>query len=276
MTQKNAGFSLVELSIVLVILGLLVGGILGGQSLIKAAELRTITTDVSSYLTAVNTFRGKYFALPGDMKNATRFWGAQAGGTADGYDSTCAGLGAGAPATGQATCNGNGDGRIGVYDGSASGRKYETFRAWQHLSNAGLVPGQYTGVTNGNTPNNIITPGGNAPAAKINGGAYNLTWFGDDPPYMADLVIYPGNYGNVIVMGAPGGYHAMGHGAVLSAEDAWNIDTKLDDGRPGTGVVRGRYYSSPDWCATGADPDTAEYRLNIDAIECALIFITGF
>ncbi|PZP83692.1 MAG: type II secretion system protein, partial [Azospirillum brasilense] len=56
------GFSLVELSIVLVILGLLTGGILGGQSLIRAAELRTISTDANRYITAAQTFRDKYFA----------------------------------------------------------------------------------------------------------------------------------------------------------------------------------------------------------------------
>ena len=69
-------FSLVELSIVLVILGLLVGGILTGQSLIRAAELRSVTTEFSQYQTAVMTFRDKYFAIPGDMKNARDFWGA--------------------------------------------------------------------------------------------------------------------------------------------------------------------------------------------------------
>lgn len=61
----NGGFSLVELSIVLVILGLLTGGILGGQSLIKAAELRAVTTELDAFQTATNTFRQKYFALPG-------------------------------------------------------------------------------------------------------------------------------------------------------------------------------------------------------------------
>ena len=69
----DKGFSLVELSIVLVILGLLIGGILTGQSLIRAAELRSVTTQYQGYVTAVNTFRDKYFALPGDMPNAIDF-----------------------------------------------------------------------------------------------------------------------------------------------------------------------------------------------------------
>jgi len=53
---RRHGFSLVELSIVLVILGLLTGGILGGQSLIRAAELRSIASDLFRYGTAVNSF----------------------------------------------------------------------------------------------------------------------------------------------------------------------------------------------------------------------------
>ena len=69
-------FSLVELSIVLVILGLLTGGILAGQSLIRAAELRAVTTEYQRYVAAVQTFRDKYMALPGDMPNAIAFWGA--------------------------------------------------------------------------------------------------------------------------------------------------------------------------------------------------------
>lgn len=273
--QRRNGFSLVELSIVLVILGLLTGGILGGQSLIKAAELRTVTTDVGNYIAAVNTFRGKYFSLPGDMNNAVRFWGAQAGSLNDGRDNTCASLNQNSPATGKPTCNGNGDGMIGTYDGSASIRKYETFRAWQHLANAGLIAGSYTGVTNGNTPNAIITPSGNAPAAKINNGAYNLTWFGTDPDAGGAGAIYPGNYGNIIVMGKPGGFHAMATDPALTPTDAWGIDTKMDDGNPAKGKVRGRYNTGAN-CTTSTDEDIAEYRLNTDAIECPIFFLTGF
>ena len=70
-TRKNQGFTLVELSIVLVILGLLVGGVLTGQSLIRAAELRTVSTQYATFSTAVNTFRDKYFTIPGDMTNAS-------------------------------------------------------------------------------------------------------------------------------------------------------------------------------------------------------------
>ena len=104
--MKNHAFSLVELSIVLVILGLLTGGVLTGQSLIKAAELRSVTTELNQWQTVVNTFKGKYFAIPGDMSNAHLFWGS-AGGSGfidDGCES--------ATGTGTQTCSGDGNGLL--------------------------------------------------------------------------------------------------------------------------------------------------------------------
>ena len=77
---EQQGFSLVELSIVLVILGLLVGGILSGQSLIRASELRSVTTEYQTYVTSLGTFRDRYFALPGDLSNAASFWSTVASG----------------------------------------------------------------------------------------------------------------------------------------------------------------------------------------------------
>src|SRR5215475_14851525 len=61
------GFTLVELSIVLVIIGLIVGGVLVGQDMIKAAELRSTISQIEKYNTAVNTFRDKYRYIPGDI-----------------------------------------------------------------------------------------------------------------------------------------------------------------------------------------------------------------
>jgi prepilin-type N-terminal cleavage/methylation domain-containing protein len=120
-TSKHA-FSLVELSIVLVVLGLLVGGVLSGRSLIRASELRSVTTEYLSFHTAVRAFRDKYFFLPGDMTNATDFWGTDPAGCG----SSAANLGV--------TCNGNGDGRI-----------TENPAAWEHLANSGLIAGSYRG-----------------------------------------------------------------------------------------------------------------------------------
>jgi prepilin-type N-terminal cleavage/methylation domain-containing protein len=70
MDSGRSGFTLIEMSIVLVVIGLLVGGVLVGQDLIRAAYVRAQISQIEKFNTAVNTFYGKYQALPGDM-NAT-------------------------------------------------------------------------------------------------------------------------------------------------------------------------------------------------------------
>jgi prepilin-type N-terminal cleavage/methylation domain-containing protein len=60
-------FNLIELSIVLVIIGLIVGGILVGRDLISAAAVRAQISQIEKYNQAVNTFRSKYGYLPGDI-----------------------------------------------------------------------------------------------------------------------------------------------------------------------------------------------------------------
>jgi prepilin-type N-terminal cleavage/methylation domain-containing protein len=105
-TNYKSGFTLVELSIVLMIIGLLVSGILVGKDMIRAAELRSITSEKDQIQTAVNLFKNKYLGLPGDLSNATDFWGTMPTGTCS---NTAAGASGG---TGTQTCNGDGDGII--------------------------------------------------------------------------------------------------------------------------------------------------------------------
>ena len=120
--MRQSAFSLIELSIVLVILGLLVGGILAGQSLIEAASLRAIGTEAEKYGIAINSFRVKYNALPGDFADAEKYWGS---------DTSCPWVVSTTPKT--ATCNGGGDGKI---ERRGDYRYYEVYRVWQHLANA--------------------------------------------------------------------------------------------------------------------------------------------
>src|ERR1017187_6744999 len=82
---RNRGFTLIELSIVLVVIGLIVGGVLVGQDLIKAAQVRAEVTQLEKFNSAVNTFRVKYAYLPGDIPDpdASRF-GFQARGSGEG------------------------------------------------------------------------------------------------------------------------------------------------------------------------------------------------
>jgi prepilin-type N-terminal cleavage/methylation domain-containing protein len=256
-SAKNCGFSLVELSIVLVILGLLTGGILTGQSLIRAAELRSITTEYNNYVVSVYTFKQKYFALPGDISNATQFWGE-----ADNDPATCSTT----ASLGKETCNGNGDGMIVGWPPDS----IEIMRAWQHLANAGLINGTYTGI--GGPANDYhCVPNVNSPEAKLSGGGYSFAYRGER---IAEVGYFDGSYGNVIEFGAANPWKSCDD-PILMPEESWNLDKKLDDGKPGRGKIR--TYTS-DWfpnCVDGTSLD-ADYRLNNEVVSCNLLFSTGF
>ena len=87
------GFTLLELSIVLVIIGLIVGGVTVGSEMIRQSQLQRIGKDAQTYLTAVNTFKLKYNALPGDFSRGYDYWGNNCAASA-------------------ANCNGNADNSI--------------------------------------------------------------------------------------------------------------------------------------------------------------------
>ncbi|WP_207212463.1 type II secretion system protein [Sphingobium cupriresistens] len=253
----RAAFSLVELSIVLVILGLLTGGILAGQSLIRAAELRAIPTEYDRWVAATQVFRDRYMALPGDMRNATAFWGFVAGNASDNYTTSCNTT----PSTDMRTCNGNGDGK--------SEASIEGFRFWQHLANAGLAEGNFTGMDDGG----FSVIGKNIPASKFGGGSGWQRHY-ISSPYAGTTHTFAGKYGSLFVFGKPSPSDYSLRSGVLGAQELWNIDTKMDDGRPATGNVRAYNYGPP--CTdTAADPTNmnAQYQLDSNTRACAAYFI---
>ena len=214
----QSAFSLVELSIVLVILGLLTGGILGGQSLIRAAELRSVSTEYNRYVAATQTFRDKYFALPGDMPNAATFWGlstACSGGDANGV------------------CNGNNNGRIDNPVGPNNAA--EAWQFWTQLAKAGLVEGQFSGIAGPTEPNGYsYVKGVNTPAPKLSDAVWAPLW---RDSVTVTPVSYAMNYGNHLLLARYVLNSSMGFGSLLLPEEAWNIDTKMDDGRPAQGNI---------------------------------------
>ena len=254
----NRGFSLVELSIVLVILGLLTGGILAGQSLIRASELRSVSTSFSKFQAAYYSFRDKYFAIPGDMATATKFWTSSGG---DGYNAACQ-----ASAVTTTTCNGNGDGQI-EYNSVAYG---ERFRAWQHLALAGLIEGSYTGrdgsAAQGNPADaNFEIPGTNVPQARLSNSYFGISYM---PPATGNAEWFDSAGGfNQAALGAKGGYP-------LKPEEQWNIDLKMDDGRPAYGIIV-TTTSTGSWapnCATTGVSATADYKLSYTSLACVLYY----
>lgn len=262
----QSAFSLVELSIVLVILGLLTGGILAGQSLIRAAELRAVPTEYSRWVTATRTFQDKYFALPGDMTNATAFWG-----TADAAN--CA-----LTMTGDArTCNGNGN---GTFDRSSSGNAgNEWFRFWQHLANAGLIEGNYAGIRFFSSGDGAESQqadnanrGYNTPASRMG----QSTWAVADASYVTGdanyFAIAPGStsivFGENLIAAPP-------RGRALRADEAWNIDTKKDDGIPTAGKVIGTFINSCTNAVSRTTLTNVQYNFTTTGTPCGLIFDLG-
>lgn len=233
-TPCHKAFSLVELSIVLVILGLLVGGILAGQSLIRASELRAISTEHARYFTAVQAFRNKYLSIPGDTATAVRLWGAA------------------------------------TVDGDASGTILgdEGFRFWQHLQLAGLVEGSLSGTA---TSSQAVI-GSNVPASKFPGAGWSAN---SNYNTAGDTNLYP--------IASPGTFFVFGttdttpvarfitSNWALKPVEAWNIDTKMDDGVVYSGQVIGKFWSGQ--CSNGT---TLNYALATNAVYCSLFFLRQF
>lgn len=254
-------FSLVELSIVLVILGLLVGGILAGQSLIRAAELRSVNTEYTRYVTAAQAFRDKYLAIPGDFRDATRFWNLQQVG---GNCTSNSGLSSAAT---PGACDGNGNGLINFT--GAGGEANESFQFWRHLALAGLVEGSFSGLS-GAAANYVSTLGGataSIPGSRISGAGY--TMFSAGTVASGHGQWFAGEYPNAFFFGMQQSA-SYTSGRVLASEEAWNLDTKMDDGRPATGIMRGWVSTRDTNCSTGTDA-SATYRLETTGLACTII-----
>jgi prepilin-type N-terminal cleavage/methylation domain-containing protein len=260
------GFSLVELSIVLVILGLLTGGILAGQSLIRASELRAVSTEYQRYAAAAHTFRDKYFGIPGDISSATRFWGRQAA-TADCVTNSAATVSA------SGTCDGNNNGTLS--DAAAASESGEHAQFWRQLALAGLIEGTYSGYANsGGFVHCVI--GTDCPKSKLASAGWSMRGLGT---YVGDGQVYAMDYGNTMIVGAASaGINPVA--AVMRPEEAWNIDTKADDGKPAYGKVIARFWNNA--CAaaddgTHANNDlAASYKLSDSSIQCAIYFRQQF
>lgn len=289
--RNECAFSLVELSIVLVILGLLVGSLVSSKSLIRAAQLRAISTEYDNYRTATQAFRDKYLGLPGDITNASKFWGAS---------SNCANNFCMPedykrdPVVNPGTCDittstgssvGKGDGN-GLIEGSGNYGTSEISQFWKQLQYAGLISGKFYsgrgfcgwGDAGSNTS---FVPGVNVPKSRIpNSGWSVFTAVGNDnnsyraagSSLNAAGAIFYGNafmFGNESFKWFPGG-------AVITPAEAWSVDTKLDDGMPGKGFVIVR---SAQTCTDGYTANTdlsRPYKMADDSnISCSLYFLNS-
>lgn len=212
--SHRSAFTLIELSIVLVIIGLIIGGVLVGQDLINAAEVRAQIGQIEKLNSAVNTFRDKYNCLPGDCSNAAQF----------GFLAR----------TGQAF-DGNGD---GIIDGcislmNASTQRFgcETALFWRDLSDAKLIENDFSSITDSY---NVLTITSNPLLpAKIGNSNYVAVFSGDGATFFTNQI----NYFYIGGITSVDSYHDYVANKAISPTQAYNIDKKIDDGKPRSGQV---------------------------------------
>lgn len=241
LTYHRNAFSLVELSIVLVILGLLVGGVLAGKDLIRSATVKSQISQISEVAVASRAFQDKYFALPGDFAEPTA---ASAGFTPRG------------PFAGM----GDGNGILeGVWQNAANRNapEYqsagETVLFWRDLSQVGLISGSFT-TASATTPTVIYMtensnprldqyyPRGKLPGTYIFVSGAPTFGFGGNPYPMTAAAgknyIHLGRINDSGPIGARGynGLAADTNYGVTVAQ-AYAMDNKLGDGKPASGKV---------------------------------------
>ena len=239
------GFTLIEISIVLVIIGLIVGGILVGRDLIVVATIRSqVVSQFEKYNTAVRTFQGKYGYLPGDIPAAP----ASQFGFADRSGWTLDGL----PYP-------NGNGLIeGPYSGGGGDEGGgEPILFWKDLADANLTA---DGMANaafgigdciGSGPDNWVSAPC-FPAAKLSKALYLYVWSGgldgnDGQNYYSISQANGVGSGSPTVESLPG----------LTVFQAYGIDQKMDDGMPQSGSVQAYFFNvTVTWAPNAATADS--------------------
>lgn len=234
--RGEAGFTLVELAIVMIIIGLLIGGILKGQELIANAQTTATIAQMKGIDGALSTFRDKYSALPGDLRNPSQ--------RLRGCTGNCANSGGAS----------RGNGRIDrpTTLGTAPRPTDEGALAFLHMAAADLISGVDIDA-NDNPP----AFGAALPEAKIGGGF----WLG----YSTS--------GQAVGLGAGSmraGHYLVFNGLVqnaggtnggMTASQAAQVDRKLDDGDPQGGSA---------WAVGTGCVQSGEYNEDNDSSRCSV------
>ena len=187
---------MVEIAIVLTVIGLIVAGVLGGQSVIRSAKIQGFIKEIRFYQDAITNFEDKYQSLPGDMPDAENYWGA--------YD----------PSDGSGTHNGDGDGKIN-----------EPWMAFNHLQQAGFIDSGLTDYSGGGWDWENIRLGEHFPESNIYDDVGFLMCYGDEK---RGHIAFHGNFLQI-------GRGNKARLPMLSPRIAKIIDENLDDGIPDSG-----------------------------------------
>lgn len=226
--HKQRGFSLTEMSVVLVLIAFIIAAVMQGRNLIEGAKVRSIVSDISKYRVSINSFYGKYNQFPGDFNEAVAHWGGT-------------------------TEDGNNNGKIEFLNGESTAI-YEGYRAWQHLSYAQMVDVPLSGSVSGSTA--IV--GTHVPEAKTGGG------------FLLEYGVFGLTNVNALILGVPAATDAapVKVNGILTASQAMDVDSKIDDGKPSAGIVRGQDGSGAG--EAGKCVTSGVYALNIEGKSCTI------
>jgi len=164
MTQRNKGFTLIELTIVIVIIGVIGLSIIIGKNIVRSYKVKMVASEFNHYKTQLNLFRSKYDATPGDFSDGWNYWNTNCAPTAN-------------------ICNGNNDLNIDAD---------EELMFWRHMFLANLVHEEYSGVLDGGK----IISGKNIPLSKL--GETSGHWIANDTVFNKthNFIIFGADEGN--------------------------------------------------------------------------------
>ncbi len=241
-THNNRGFTLIELSIVLLIISLITGGIIAGRSLVQSAKLTDLADTVNKYQTATRAFELQYHALPGDIANATEYWPGQ---TYSGNDN------------GNITETSQG-GANAADGGSADVTENRTY--FEQLALAGLVEGSYDSTTSGKS------------FALFPEKAYFIPIYSSREQLFGCFGVCSFSESNYLRLANIGTTGPLTPVAFLSPPDAKTLDMKIDDGRPGTGAVTVINFTDCTNVANYSSMGSAKYKLEHQTPKCGMVF----
>lgn len=201
--KKQSGFTLIELAIVLVIIGLLLGGVLKGQELINSSRIKNVVNDFNSTSSAIYGYQDRYRQIPGDdpVANTTARWAGTA------YPAATGGNGDGIINNGAAGC---------VFT-AAAGATNECYVFWVDLRQAGFITGALVSGPPQNAFNGTLGVQNAADALQSGGAAGGGGGAGNVGSGFRGIIVCESN---------------------IPDKSAQAIDTQLDDGNPSTGSIR--------------------------------------
>lgn len=247
--RSQKGFTLIEMSIVLVIIGLIIGGILKGQEIVESSRSKNVLSEIERIRAATNTFVDRYKALPGDFRLA--------------QDPT---PNIARITTSAQVVNGNGDGivngasvpttadGIARLTGGAAGTagSAENVPFFTHLAAAKLIGG----VTISNAAQTTFGETSAVPAAAFPGTGFTLVYGSYNEVPGAELTAHWLR----LHKGTP-----QVPAAGLMAKQLQQIDVRIDDGLPANGAVRSGLAVAPCGTLTVA---TADYQPTVESVSC--------